>query len=576
VAASLVAFATYAAVFALIAWPWLSVAASSLPTPSRVGRADARLLTWILWWVSTALTGSPGSLFDAPINYPAANQLTGSEHFIALQVIFLPLHRLTDNPVLTLNLILFLSYPAAALLMNRLLLALGFASGVAWVVGLLFALSGLQAPTSVYFLHALAAFVPATALALHRLREDPRASNVALLALVLVTGFCTAYYTAAILLVVVLVFGLAEAVRPLAGRRRFVLRAAAVLAGCFLVLAVLSVPYLERAWPQLRSSVQSLALDDVLHGLVLIRPLVQTFGAVTLVLAAAGVAAAALGARPRWLVLTAFALVASGVFLGNGGALALVNALPETTPYLLRLPAQFFRIVPRFALVTSFGFALLAAIALQQAMRVLPSRAGVALLAVVALAVAVERGGIIYRQPLDASLALSSDLDVYREVGRIVRTEGEGPLLEVPITSFGYSLQAEAMLGAMAHRQPLITGHTGYPPPHRDQLDDAIRRLPTEQALQEIVDMTHVRWLLIRPREYWSPARARRDYVDALLRMPGVTHLWQLRGWTLAVVERQPQQAAIFDAIAAGHGTAAPRPIAQPPAPSDGKARDAT
>lgn len=149
-------FLGYAAVFATLCWPWLSVATEAVPINTSYARPDTHLITWILWWVEHSLTQNPAGILDAPINYPATHQLTGSEHFAALQIVFLPVYELTGNAVLALNAVLFLSYPLAALLMNRLLIALGFTSLVAWVVGLVFALGALQVPTHVHMLHTLA------------------------------------------------------------------------------------------------------------------------------------------------------------------------------------------------------------------------------------------------------------------------------------------------------------------------------------------------------------------------------------------------------------------------------------
>ena len=44
-------------------------------------RNIAPTLVWIVWWVSHALRTDPTALYDAPINYPAPLQLTGSSNF---------------------------------------------------------------------------------------------------------------------------------------------------------------------------------------------------------------------------------------------------------------------------------------------------------------------------------------------------------------------------------------------------------------------------------------------------------------------------------------------------------------
>ena len=82
---------------------------------------------------------------------------------------------------------------------------------------------------------------------------------------------------------------------------------------------------------------------------------------------------------------------------------------------------------------------------------------------------------------------------------------------------------------------------------------DTIARLPASGALDDLVDMTHVRWLLLRPRKEWlEPWRATRDRI---LLLPDVKRILVLDGWELLRVDRLPRHPGWFAAIAAG-----PRP----------------
>src|SRR5438552_2719 len=93
------------------------------------------------------------------------------------------------------------------------------------------------------------------------------------------------------------------------------------------------------------------------------------------------------------------------------------------------------------------------------------------------------------------------------------------------------------MVGGTRHWLPLLVGHTGYTPPHRRLVDATIDRLPRADALADLVDMTHVRWLLLRPEEYWEDAASRAD----ILRLPEVRIVLARDGWTLARVDRPPR-----------------------------------
>ncbi|MBY0277482.1 hypothetical protein K2Z84_19290, partial [Candidatus Binatia bacterium] len=490
-------FGAYLLLFALLAAPWLAAAGSALPLSSAYAHDDTQLLTWIPWWVSHALLHHPQALFDAPINYPAPAQLTGSEHFAGIQPLFLPVWLLTDNPVLALNAVLFLlSYPLAALAMNRLLAAYGVSAGVARVSGLVYALGALQVPANVHLLHTLALYPPLAALALRALRERPDRKHAIGLGTVLVLGFFTAYYTTALLLVMLLVCGVAELRRPLPERRRFATTAALTVAVALALLAIASRPYLARG--ALLAADGDIAQARSISGLYLVYVVLSAgtlFGVAPLLLGAAGIAALC-ERRVRGLAGVGLVLVGTSLALIVGGAFALHKLPPTPLGALLQAPFAFFRVSVRWTAITGVGIALLAAALLEWARLRLPARATDALLVAVAGAVLLERGSLLYRQAVDVPRALTSDAPVYRALAEVVRRDGAGPLLEMPISSFGHSTQPDAMLGAITHQQPLIVGHTGYQPPHRARLDETIARLPAEDALQDLVDMTHLRWIV--------------------------------------------------------------------------------
>src|SRR6185436_4459058 len=152
----------YTALFACLLWP----IAGSIDTalPARPNPCDSYFITWVFSWVLHSLVTAPATMFDANINYPAPGQLTGSEHFLSTQLAFAPLWWLTHNAVLATNLVAFLSYPAAAIAMERLLHALGYRRAVAWLAGLLFALGPLRVPFNVHVVQYLNFYLPLAAL----------------------------------------------------------------------------------------------------------------------------------------------------------------------------------------------------------------------------------------------------------------------------------------------------------------------------------------------------------------------------------------------------------------------------
>jgi hypothetical protein len=128
----------------------------------------------------------------------------------------------------------------------------------------------------------------------------------------------------------------------------------------------------------------------------------------------------------------------------------------------------------------------------------------------------------------------------------------------MPRVSRGISLDPEAMLGTTLHGQPLIVGHSGYLPPHRPMVTRTIKRLPAPEAVQELVDTTRLRWLLVRPPASWDGVNLHRSFVDAIATVPGMRRAAEIDGWSLFEVERPPLDARLYDAIARGEPVAAP------------------
>lgn len=549
-------FVSYLAAFAVVCLPWLLVADRAVPLASPIARADTRLILWILWWVAHSLGTNPFGIVDAPINHPAAAQLTGSEHFATFQLIFAPVYLATDNLVLAANAVLFLAYPLGAFAMNRLLAALGFEARIAWVVGFLFALGSLQVAAGVHNLHVVAFFPAAVAWSLHRLREAPTAGRGAAFGVLLVAAFLASYYTAAIVLVVVAVWTAAEALRPAPQTRRFVaITSGAIVAG-LLVLGATSIPYLAR--PEVAHPTEdldeSVVVLSALHGYALHSAPGHFLGYLAIALALASVVVR-LPERERWLQRLGLVLFVAGAFLAGGGLRLLFDAA-EALPFatFLSAPIRFFRMSIRFAAVAGFGLTILAAIGLRSIDRRLPRTAAWLFLAAVVVGTWAERGSRITFEPLDTIAAAGEDADTYSLVGRLTARRGPGPLLELPFRSAdGLNLQAEAMIGATRHGLPLVAGHTGYFPRHRTLIDALVARLPKPEALQDIVDMTRLRWILVRPARDWSVPQQRKRLLWGLEAVSGVGPIVPLSGgWRLVAVHSPVQHPEWFDVIQAG------------------------
>jgi len=576
----------YAAVFTVIAWPWLRAASHAIPVgPMLVAPADARLKTWVLAWVAHALVTPGAHLFDANVSYPAPAQLAGTEHLLSSQLLFAPVFWATQNALLAANAVVLVSYPLAALAMDRLLLALGCGCPTAVLGALTFALGPLRVPGNMQIVQYLNFYLPLVALALLRLRESPRAPAALRLAIVLGLALFSSYYAALMASVLCAIWSIAEWRRPGAGRARFALLTAGVALATFGALLLVSRPYFAR--PEAAAGETGLYTSDLgllweyrdvpgadavraaLFGngepfqsemvhdssfwarvtLAILRVLmVGWFGLVPLALAGLGLLAlAARGSLGRALALRGL-LVAGVAGVLTLGPLQFLLYQPGTLPPLLASlvwPLRFFRVPFRFLVLTGFGTALLAAAGAEAAAGILGGRPARALVAAAAGALLLSRG--LAGQGLDEVSAQS--LPIYDSVRSAAAAHGAGPLLELPLADrSGHGLEREAMLGSTRHWLPLVSGLTGYPAAHRDLLQSAIDRLPAAEAVHELVDMTHLRWLLLRPSAEWSDAGVREE----LLRLPEIEIVLERDGWALARVVCPPGRSDVFAAIAAG------------------------
>lgn len=552
-----VVLASYFAVFAVLALPVLRVAASALPAVPNL--YDSHLIAWILSWTSHALATDPSRVFDANIAYPAPGQLTGSEHLFALQLLFAPLRALGASPVLATNLTALVAYPLAAFAMERLLRALGFAAAVAWTIGLWFALAPFDATFNVHVLQYPHLWIPAVALRLVRLRARPDGRRSVALAVVYLLAIFTSYYAAVIASLTAGVWALAELCRRGPGRVRFLVLGALAAVVPITLLAAVMQPYLARAESSpafLRAFEPTLAtsLADVLPFATSGPAYLSAITWLETALALVGLAGAYLGgAGARRALPVAAASWALGSFLRRG-------LPPFVVSLLAASPLRSFRYVNRLSVLVFFGRALVWAAGLETLARWSRTRfawtAPVATSAVVLALLGSEFG----TTPMSPVEALRHEI-AYRYVGQVWSENGGGALLELPITKRASesrnkdandSLEPDAMLASTFHWWPTPAAYTGYHAPHRFVFLRAVARLPEERALADLIDATHLRWLLVRPAESWPSVRAHDDFVASLLASPAVGRSWDVDGWYLFELTRTPAHARWFRTIAEG------------------------
>jgi hypothetical protein len=473
--------------------------------------ADLHLITWALAWDTHALLTAPLSLFDANIFHPARWSLAFSEHFLGYVPLFAPTYLLCGNAVLASNVVIVLTFPLCALATYAL--ARRFVSpAAAFLAGLLFAFHA-QRYVNLYHLHQLGTFyLPLALLLTERWLEGARRRDAAALAVVVALQLLSSFYLAyAIVLLYAAYLPLALwRWRAALDRRR--------IAGLGLALAAASVPLLLTSLPYLE--LQRLGLvpsgNSPMVALAL-QPFV-TMGRVRNYLTQGGVggtgyalALVALllgwrgGAYPRVL-----ALVACVVGLGlAAGPRVVLWRVAYGSPYELLfrwLPGfSAVRLPFRFLVVAQLGFALLAALGLEQLLRRMPRRlAWPVALAAAGLVVGLgppRAPHTLHQQPTPETLP-----PAYRWLA--VHGEG-GALLELPVAQ--PEVAGRRMLLSTYHWLPILDGYSAYPPLTRRYLTGKVQGLPDEASLQELVDAVDVRWVLVhldelseQEREQWQ------------------------------------------------------------------------
>jgi hypothetical protein len=496
----------YGALFLWLLRGWLAVATDSVAATAPTGLADARLIVWVLDWVYHGLWSDWSLLIDAPINYPAPAQLTGSEHFGSSQLLYTPIRWATGNPILAANLTVMLSYPLTAMAMYAFLVAAGVAPLAAFTSGLLLALGPYQTPANLHVLQHLPTFLPLAALALLRLRQTPSPRRAALLALALLAGLISSYYTAFMLCAAIVPWALVEIGSAPVPRRRLATGAAGALLAAIAVLVLLSLPYLARAGGAARSpwsewSWQAATILQRLAHYAFAGP--DSLGVPLLAGAALGLLAVKAPDLRRY-VAAALAVSAVGVFLVLGGTRLLASSdLPGVLGELASVAGRFFYIFPRGILLLSFAGSVLAGLGLEVVRRSAPG-VGNAAAACLSIAMLISRGPTLGNPVLTEVDAFTQHRAAYRRIGAVIEKRGGGSLLELPRQPREKLNDSRAMMGQLIHRAPLITGHTGYQPPHRNAVDALIRQLPSQRALAELVRTRGLRWIVLRPQADWS------------------------------------------------------------------------
>jgi hypothetical protein len=165
---------------------------------SRLDNGDARLNAWAMSWVAHQLVSDPLDLFNANTFYPMPRSLAFSEHLTVQGVLAIPLLALTNDLVLTNNLITLFAMFASALGMYLLVFSLTRSHLAALLGGLFFSFAPFRFNRLPHIQVQLYAFIPLSLAALHRYVDTRRPRWLALGATAFVLQALSGTYLGAI------------------------------------------------------------------------------------------------------------------------------------------------------------------------------------------------------------------------------------------------------------------------------------------------------------------------------------------------------------------------------------------
>ena len=499
---------------------------------------DAYLCLWILAAGAHALATAPARLFDANIFHPAPLSLATSENLLGYAPLAAPVFWSTGNPVLSANVALLGSYVIGGV--GMFLLTRRFAgSPASLVAALAFVFVPWRLPSVGLLPHVATHWLPFVVLASERaVAFGRRRDFAAVAAAVWVNGMTTLNYGVSGFFLVPMVALV---------RLRSVREHPARLVGLALSLLVAAVALLPVLWPYALLSSRGVLPPAKPGGrsfpVQFVPNLLAAYGippiALALMLVGALVSLLSRRRQPGWAL--GVALVVLSVLLvlgremrvpGTGAVIPLpLGLLEQLIPALASL-----RVSSRFVMIAGLGLALMLGLAVDRLLGFVSGRARTVAAVVLATAIGAE---LLWRRP---------DFDVVPvpvgattpHVYGFLRDHGAGrALLEVPIGGRGDPIrQAMAMYFSTSHWLPLVNGFASHSPPGFAYLTKLVLRLPDVNALQGLVNVVDIRWIVVHeadmpiwwPKLRWGPAP------------PGLRQVGRFGSDVLYEVELRPTQ----------------------------------
>ena len=514
--------ALYVALAVFATWPVARYAADHVVDAVKMygqlgwlTQADIFLHTWILSWGVHALSTAPTTLLDANIFHPSRWALARSEHDLGNLPLFAPVYLATGNPILAHQLAMVATYALSGAAVYFVVWRWCRRPGPAFVAGALFALTPAQVAQLAHIQVLSVCYLPLVFLATTEvLARGERRWMLALAAALVLQALCSVYLGAMAFVVALAAAGGGWLARPSPSPRHL-----GPFAGALALAAALTVvSFLPQALLAREGDIPSAG-----------RPLQEAFSAKPLAsylpgIGGEGIAAPFLSVPVVLLALGALVVPARGlpvpagvraaaVGVGIGGYLLSLGPTLHVGPFAVPLPFRLLALAPglaalrapsRFGILVALAASLLAGLVLAG----LGPRAR-RLAAAAALAALVVESRLAF--PLRVVETGNAVPPVYHWLAE--RGGGE-PVLELPIgidsANPGWIyVQSRYTYLSTYHWSPLLNGYSAYPPQSFFLLMAIARRLPDPAALQDLVDLSGLRWIVVHGaprRDAWQGA----------------------------------------------------------------------
>lgn len=476
------------------------------------GAGDPAVMVWSVAWIQHSMF-SGATLYDANIFHPTANALAYTDLLLPSAIATAPLYYATNNPLISFNVVLLLTYVfsgyAAFLLARRLLAGKGYALPAALFAGAVYALCPCRSAHITQLNSMSTYFLPLILLFTHRYLEDGRRLRDLSLACLFffLNAISGLYYGVFAALMVAAFLGIWLYLNRERPSIKDLLRGAPILAGSGVVLILLLWPYLVLSGAgEHERGIETVAGGSFVPAAIPTSPpesrlfgwTPETFGMIERPVyemslypgfAVAALTVYGLGARRRLPRLSAlYAILGLVILVLSFGPLLIVGDLSIPLPYYLlyefvpgfgnlRVPARMWAVV-------MLCIAMLAAFGLRALMERLRGKRAVLTLAAISLLTALE---FLPTLPLDRFIDrgpprlepayeyLSENTGPETIVAEVPFANPEDPFRETPRmyrSTFGW--------------WRLVNGYAGYFPEGYTQTAETLNSLPSRKSITKL------------------------------------------------------------------------------------------